>query len=134
MGHKVNEKKCNVAVPGATKQPATAPSPFKEATKIVKAARPHLGGYSEPSPLVSTKSTGSKFWYLGCDICGAHEVTSGDKKGCHHTRDCPSFNNRSKSELEALIDGLVDNPVNSFVAATIGVSKDELRAALKTVL
>ena len=61
-------------------------------------------------------------------------VTSGDKKSCHHTRDCPNLNNRSKSELEALIDGLVDNPVNSSVPATIGVSKDELRAALKKVL
>ena len=134
MSYKVNGKKPNAAVPGATKQPATAPSPFKDAAKIVKAARPHLGGYLEPSPLVSTKSNGSKFWYLGCDICGAHEVAGGGKKSCHHTRDCPNLNNRSKSELEALIDGLVDNPVNSSVPATVGVSKDELRAALKKVL
>ena len=133
MSYKVNGKKPNAAIPSATKQPATAPSPFKDATKIVKAARPHLGGYSEPSPLVSTKSTG-RFWYLGCDICGAHEVAGGGKKSCRHTRDCPSLNNRSKSELEALIDDLVDNPVNSSVPATIGVSKDELRAALKKVL
>ena len=90
----------------------------------------------EPSPLVPKKpfTGGGRHWYVGCDICGAHEGAGGDRKNCHHTRDCPSFNNRSQSELEALIDNLVDNPVNSTVPATTGVSKEDLKAALKKVL